>query len=50
MSSKNKLHTGVHGNLLNKYIRALVDKGYKVAIIDQIETAREAMYRNIEEK
>jgi len=43
MSANKKLHTGFPEKKLNKYIGLLVNKGYKVAIVEQTETCREAL-------
>ena len=32
------MHTGFPEKAVNKYAKLLVDKGFKVAIVDQIET------------
>lgn len=41
----NKLHVAVHNRTVDKYVNTLVGKGYKVAIVDQVENTEEMMER-----
>lgn len=45
MGGAAKLHVGFPERVLDKYLRKLVDRGYKVAVIEQIETPRMAEKR-----
>jgi DNA mismatch repair ATPase MutS len=41
----NKLHVGIHNRTVEKYMNELVGRGYKVAIVDQVENSDEMMER-----
>ena len=46
----NRLHVAIHHQSSDKYIEKLVNKGYKIGIVDQIENTEQMLLRVAEHK